>query len=204
MRSGEPALGAWAGCWPRWPRALRSPSSSRVRWAGRTWADAPRAPDPLGLVAAEWGRGPQARIPELTVATVHQAVTNAALTLRNARLLDEVRRLATRDELTGLANRRLFEETLALSSANAKTRSRNRNKASSRVKAAYSFSSSVLDKQKGAPPDLSGRGYPRCPYNTGRGHISGEGLCGPGVVLCEHCDVGGELSLVDGYHDPGS
>ncbi|HEY6316603.1 MAG TPA: GGDEF domain-containing protein [Acidimicrobiia bacterium] len=48
------------------------------------------------------------------MATVHQACSHAALTLRNARLLDEVRRLATRDELTGLANRRLFEETLAL------------------------------------------------------------------------------------------
>jgi len=25
----------------------------------------------------------------------------------------------------------------------------------------------VVDKQKGAPPDLSGRGSPRCRYNTG-------------------------------------
>ncbi len=74
----------------------------------------PGEDEPLGLVVAEWGRGPQARIPELTVATVHQACSHAALTLRNARLLDEVRRLATRDELTGLANRRLFEETLTL------------------------------------------------------------------------------------------
>jgi diguanylate cyclase (GGDEF)-like protein len=74
----------------------------------------PGEDEPLGVVAAEWGRGPDARIPELTVASVHQAVTHAALTLRNTRLLDEVRRLATRDELTGLANRRLFEETLTL------------------------------------------------------------------------------------------
>jgi len=74
----------------------------------------PGEDEPLGVLAAEWGRGPNARIPELTVASVHQAATHAALTLRNARLLDEVRRLATRDELTGLANRRLFEETLTL------------------------------------------------------------------------------------------
>jgi diguanylate cyclase (GGDEF)-like protein len=77
-------------------------------------ASLPGEDGPLGLVVAEWGRGAQAQIPELTVATVHQSVMHAALTLRNARLLDEVRRLATRDELTGLANRRLFEETLTL------------------------------------------------------------------------------------------
>ena len=70
--------------------------------------------EPLGVVAAEWGHGPRARIPELTVASVQQSVAHAALTLRNARLLTEVQRLATRDELTGLANRRLFEETLIL------------------------------------------------------------------------------------------
>jgi two-component system cell cycle response regulator len=70
--------------------------------------------EPLGVVAAEWGRGPQARVPGLTVASLVQSVAHAALTLRNARLLDEVERLATRDELTGLANRRLFEETLTL------------------------------------------------------------------------------------------
>ena len=74
----------------------------------------PGEDEPLGVVAAEWGRGPNARIPELTVASVYQAVAHATLTLRNTRLLDEVRRLATRDELTGLANRRLFEETLTL------------------------------------------------------------------------------------------
>ena len=32
--------------------------------------------------------------------------------MRNARLLGEVERLATRDSLTGLANRRLFDESL--------------------------------------------------------------------------------------------
>ena len=28
------------------------------------------------------------------------------------------------------------------------------------------------DKQKGAPPYLRARGYPRCCYNSGRGHTS--------------------------------
>ena len=37
---------------------------------------------------------------------------HTALAMRNARLLDEVERLATRDSLTGLANRRLFDESL--------------------------------------------------------------------------------------------
>lgn len=70
--------------------------------------------EPLGLVAAEWGRGPRARIPGLTVSSLLQSVAHTALALRNARLLDDVERLATRDEVTGLANRRLFEEQFPL------------------------------------------------------------------------------------------
>ncbi len=70
----------------------------------------------LGVVAAEWGRGVGARIPSLTVAAVVQSVAHAALALRNAHLLDEVGRRATRDAVTGLANRRLFDETLTLES----------------------------------------------------------------------------------------
>ena len=70
--------------------------------------------EPLGVVAAEWGHGPRSRIPGLTVDSLVQSVAHTALALRNVRLLDEVERLATRDELTGLPNRRLFEETLTL------------------------------------------------------------------------------------------
>jgi diguanylate cyclase (GGDEF)-like protein len=70
--------------------------------------------EPLGLVAAEWSGSGHARISGLTMSSLKQSVSQAALTLRNARLLHEVEHLATRDELTGLANRRLFEETLAL------------------------------------------------------------------------------------------
>ncbi|MGH8986418.1 MAG: diguanylate cyclase, partial [Acidimicrobiia bacterium] len=68
--------------------------------------------EPLGMVVAEWGIGSGERIPALTVDTLAQAVSHAALSLRNTWLLSEVERLATRDGLTGLPNRRLFEESL--------------------------------------------------------------------------------------------
>jgi diguanylate cyclase (GGDEF)-like protein len=60
----------------------------------------------LGVVLAEWGRDPRAKIPSGTVETLAQS----AVAVRNAALLTE--HLATRDGLTGLATRRLFEETL--------------------------------------------------------------------------------------------
>ena len=47
-----------------------------------------------------------------TVQALAQAAMHTALALRNAELLGEVERLATRDSLTGLANRRLFDESL--------------------------------------------------------------------------------------------
>jgi len=65
----------------------------------------------LGVVVAEWGNR-RDRIPALTVDTLAQSASHAALSLRNTWLLAEVERLATRDGLTGLANRRLFEESL--------------------------------------------------------------------------------------------
>jgi diguanylate cyclase (GGDEF)-like protein len=61
---------------------------------------------------AEWGGGTEARIPRATVQAFAQASMHTALALRNAELLGEVERLATRDSLTGLANRRLFDESL--------------------------------------------------------------------------------------------
>ena len=66
----------------------------------------------LGVVLAEWGRGRRAQIPAVTVESLSQSASQAAVALRNAALLTEVESLATRDALTGLANRRLFEETL--------------------------------------------------------------------------------------------
>ena len=66
----------------------------------------------LGVAVAEWGGGSEARIPTSTVQALAQAATHTALALRNAQLMAEIERLATRDSLTGLANRRLFDESL--------------------------------------------------------------------------------------------
>jgi two-component system, cell cycle response regulator len=66
----------------------------------------------LGVVVTEWGGGNEARIPMATVHALAQAAMHTALALRNAELLGEVERLATRDSLTGLANRRLFDESV--------------------------------------------------------------------------------------------
>ena len=67
----------------------------------------------FGIVAAEWGGRDEARIPVLTVQALAQAAMHTASALHNAALLDDVERLATRDSLTGIANRRLFDESLA-------------------------------------------------------------------------------------------
>ncbi|MGH9032975.1 MAG: diguanylate cyclase [Acidimicrobiia bacterium] len=78
--------------------------------------------EPLGMVVAEWGGRGGNRIPALTVDTLAQAVSHCALSLRNTWLLSEVERLATRDGLTGLPNRRLFEESLEREVARAQRR----------------------------------------------------------------------------------
>ncbi len=67
-----------------------------------------------GVLAAEWGPRRRARIRTMTLRTLEQEGVHAGLALRHRALLDEVELLATRDHLTGLANRRLLEETLAL------------------------------------------------------------------------------------------
>jgi two-component system, cell cycle response regulator len=71
----------------------------------------------FGLVAAEWGGRDDAQIPILTVRALAQAGMHTASALHTAALLDEVERLATRDALTGIANRRLFDESLAREAA---------------------------------------------------------------------------------------
>jgi diguanylate cyclase (GGDEF)-like protein len=75
--------------------------------------------EPFGVVAAEWGGRDEARIPVLTVHALSQAAMHTGAALRRAALLDEVERLATRDSLTGIANRRLFDESLARETARA-------------------------------------------------------------------------------------
>ena len=68
----------------------------------------------LGVVAAEWGGGARERVPVATVRALEAAAAHAGRALDRQARLQEVARLATRDAVTGLANRRLFEETLDL------------------------------------------------------------------------------------------
>ena len=68
---------------------------------------------PVGALVLEQGGGGHARIRGRVVEAVAKLASHAALALRNAALLDEVGRLAHVDSLTGLANRRVFEEALA-------------------------------------------------------------------------------------------
>ena len=71
----------------------------------------------IGVVVAEWGGEEGARIPTMTVQGLAQAAAQTGLALRNAELLLEVERLAIHDSLTGIANRRLFDESLSRETA---------------------------------------------------------------------------------------
>ena len=68
---------------------------------------------PVGALIAERGGGGDARIARHIVDLVAQIATQAALALRAATLRADVERLARTDALTGLANRRTFDEMLA-------------------------------------------------------------------------------------------
>jgi diguanylate cyclase (GGDEF)-like protein len=65
----------------------------------------------IGALIAERG-GRRDRIPRWTVSMLERFASHAALVIRNAALMEEVRRMAATDGLTGIANRRTFEETL--------------------------------------------------------------------------------------------
>lgn len=66
----------------------------------------------VGLAALETSQNrPTFPVDELE--TVDQSVARIALSVRAVQLLDEVERLATSDPLTGLPNRRVFDEALA-------------------------------------------------------------------------------------------
>ena len=103
--SGTPDARARGRRRPARPRAPRRRATSSSR---PITADG----EHLGVAVGEWGGGNDARIPTSTVRALAQASMHAALAFRNARLLGENERLATRDSLTGLANRRLFDESL--------------------------------------------------------------------------------------------
>ena len=66
----------------------------------------------IGALAVEHGGSARTRVRARLVAMLEQYAVHAALELRNLWLLAEVRRLATTDGLTGLANRRTLQETL--------------------------------------------------------------------------------------------
>lgn len=66
----------------------------------------------IGALAVEHGGSPRARVRSRLVAMLEQYAVHAALELRNLWLLAEVRRLATTDALTGLANRRVMQDEL--------------------------------------------------------------------------------------------
>lgn len=67
-----------------------------------------------GIILLEHGGHPvNARLPRRTLVMLVQFAGHAALALRNARLLAERERLAAIDGLTGLANRREFDQVLA-------------------------------------------------------------------------------------------
>jgi diguanylate cyclase (GGDEF)-like protein len=65
--------------------------------------------DIIGALVVEYGRG---RIRRWTVAMLERFASHAALVIRNATLVEEIRRMAATDGLTGIANRRTFEEAL--------------------------------------------------------------------------------------------
>jgi diguanylate cyclase (GGDEF)-like protein len=70
--------------------------------------------DRFGVLAAVHGGRPGARIPKGAVRALGDAAAHAGLTLRHRAMVEEIERLATRDAVTGLPNRRLLEETLQL------------------------------------------------------------------------------------------
>lgn len=69
--------------------------------------------DPIGALAVERGGPFGVKLPVRAVTMLNQFAANAAMAVRNTRLMAEVERLANEDALTGLANRRVFEESLA-------------------------------------------------------------------------------------------
>jgi diguanylate cyclase (GGDEF)-like protein len=67
----------------------------------------------MGVMVIEHGTKPGSRIERRVVSMLERFASHAALSLRNAWLLEQVQRLAATDGLTGIANRRTFEATLA-------------------------------------------------------------------------------------------
>lgn len=67
---------------------------------------------PLGVVVAEIGPRRGARVERRLVMMIERFVSQASLALANAWLLEQVRQLASTDALTGVPNRRSFDDAL--------------------------------------------------------------------------------------------
>jgi diguanylate cyclase (GGDEF)-like protein len=67
----------------------------------------------LGLIVAVQGRRMPSRIARRVVSMVERFVSHGTLALRNAWLLEQVRRMATTDSLTRIANRAAFDNALS-------------------------------------------------------------------------------------------
>lgn len=70
---------------------------------------------PIGIFVAEHSAGRGGRVERRVVTTVERFVSQMALALTNAWLLERVLAMAATDGLTGVANRRTFEDLLARS-----------------------------------------------------------------------------------------
>jgi diguanylate cyclase (GGDEF)-like protein len=66
----------------------------------------------VGVLVAETGEAPGSRLERRVVSTTERFAGHAALAMRNANLLERVKQMAATDGLTGLANRRSFDEVL--------------------------------------------------------------------------------------------
>ena len=98
-----------------------SPVLDRVLPAARNLVVAPMTADgrPIGALIVEKGGSPGTSIRSARVDSLAEFAAHAALSLRSACLVAEVERMARIDDLTGLANRRNFEETLEREAARA-------------------------------------------------------------------------------------
>ena len=66
---------------------------------------------PIGAMVVQHP-GKSNRVERRAIATLSQFAAHASLALRNAWLLEEIRKMAATDALTGIANRRTFEQVL--------------------------------------------------------------------------------------------
>jgi diguanylate cyclase (GGDEF)-like protein len=66
----------------------------------------------VGFLVVEHGARRRSRIERRVIATLEGFASQSALALHRASLLEQLRQLAARDGLTGVANRRAFEESL--------------------------------------------------------------------------------------------